>query len=207
MSHKYKIEVCVNNICDESDNVFKIIQSTACKAGCTCTTEGMVCPVVSTPSITVLSPNGGGAYKAGDKVTVKRKTNDGVEKNKKNIWINLNAENIFPLVESSFNLVTTQTLNDGIETFTIPNTIPAGRYKMAITAYLFSTSEDTTSPIGDESDNYFTIENSIIVLPVNHKPSDIATIFPDSINAGESVNFTFNASDEDRDDLSWSIDF
>jgi len=107
-------------------------------------------PVV-TPSITVLSPNGGESYNPGDKVTVKWKSEN----------VPANNNNVAILLNHSIGLAVSA-VNDGEEIVTLPsvNTITASglslgkNFKISV-----GTVDNNNNILGlDESDNLFTID-------------------------------------------------
>ncbi len=132
---------------DSSNNLFTIIIPPTVSTGCTAT---------STPSITVLSPNGGETYIAGQQVTVKW-TSCNVSADTK-IALQLDS----PLMpNSSFGLGGNVPYleNDGVEVVTLPTTqLGLGgwqyglNYKIKVIAW-----NDTSLYITDSSDNLFTI--------------------------------------------------
>lgn len=79
------------------------------------------------PSLTVLSPNGGEVYKAGDKITVKwNSCNFSSSSNDIVVALHQNGEwdNVIYLSGA--------TINDGSEIFTIPTNIKVGNYKIRV---------------------------------------------------------------------------
>ena len=99
-------------------------------------------------SVTLLSPNGGETYKAGNQVTVKWQTKN-VDSGD-NIWIHLAAAD-----DGYFNngdLVSSHIPNSGERIVTIPIDIPAGQYKFAVTV---------GQELEDVSDNYISITSTV----------------------------------------------
>ncbi|PIZ87091.1 hypothetical protein COX93_02190 [Candidatus Nomurabacteria bacterium CG_4_10_14_0_2_um_filter_30_12] len=86
-------------------------------------------------SITVLSPNGGESYVAGQQVRVSWKTNPYKEGN--NIWISLHG------VTEYIDLVTKHTANDGNEIVIIPSNVKSGSYKMTVAIFGVVSNTDT----------------------------------------------------------------
>lgn len=173
----YKVRACLteNNssiLCDDSDGVFTITSST--------TTQ---------PSITIISPNGGGYYKNdGSQIDVTWKTTN-VPSNQKFDVIRLRE---YPNGKE-YNLVS-GVVNDGNEKISIPKTVPAGAYTLEIKTYVGNTL------VMDSSDSYFKISDSVI------KPS-ITVISP---NGGETAvaNKTMNVkwSSQNLGNLNINID-
>ena len=138
---QYKIEVCTTgkgapiDVCDTSDNYFSIVAAAA------------------TPSITVLSPNGGETWAAG---SVQKIT-----------WQSSNIPsgqpvNIISLKDASgreYHLLY-DTVNDGSEMITVPSLAP-GLYK----AYIETTV--AKQGISDDSDNYFSIAAAVVTQPAS----------------------------------------
>jgi len=105
------------------------------------------CAPNSASSLKVLSPNGGEAYNAGQKITVK--------------WSSCNvASTLYDIVVALHqdgdwkNVVylDNATINDGSEIFTIPTNILAGSYKIRVGSSVAKIEQDF-------SDNYFTINS------------------------------------------------
>lgn len=159
LSHKYKIEICVNNICDKSDGTFKITKTSVDSA----------CPIAGPltlpyPYLKVISPNGGEAYQAGQKIEVIW-SSCFVQPTMSNIVISLHQNGEWDNVV----YLTNATLNDGKEIFTIPSSIQSGKYKIRVGS--------SWATIGqDFSDNLFTITSSIPVptgvYPIGCNSSD-----------------------------------
>jgi len=98
-------------------------------------------------SITLLSPNGGETYKAGNQVTVKWQTKNVGSGN--NIWIHLDTADGRHL--NNGDLVSSHIPNNGEKTVAIPVDIPAGQYKFAVTV---------GQELEDVSDNYISITSA-----------------------------------------------
>lgn len=167
--NQYKIVVSqLKVVGDQSDNYFSIVSSASqCKADADCPT---VCPVCktgvdvscagpcitfkcvsgkcvanTTPSITVLSPNGGETYKNdGSPITVNWSTNN-VPSSQKLDVIRLRA---YPSGQE-YNLAY-GVLNDGHEVL-VPSSVPVGAYTLEIKTYVNGTL------VMDSSDSYFKI--------------------------------------------------
>lgn len=105
-----------------------------------------------TPLITVLSPNGGEVISSGSPITISWSSVN-VPSNA-NVRISLSRE-ISGGVTSTPLSATTGTPNTGQETYVIPSHIQAGNnYKIYISTDYFG----TNNYIGDESDQFFTIQ-------------------------------------------------
>ncbi|HUC88640.1 MAG TPA: Ser-Thr-rich GPI-anchored membrane family protein [Candidatus Paceibacterota bacterium] len=119
------------------------------------------CTSTSTPSIKVLSPNGGETYTAGQKITVKWSSCN-VPPSDSDIFVALHQNGDWQNVS----YLTNGTINDGSEIFTIPSDVSVGSYKIRV-----------GSPAGkiqqDYSDNLFTINSATI--SVSQKCVDTAT--------------------------------
>ncbi|MFA6386835.1 MAG: peptidoglycan-binding protein [Candidatus Paceibacterota bacterium] len=111
----------------------------------------------TTPSITILSPNGGEVYKLGQQITVRWKS--------VNIPANtLLAVNLFSNDPMLFAyLARNGTLNDGIETFTLPST-NSSQYIITIGTPKGGDLSNSALDTFDKSDNYFTISSSTPTL-------------------------------------------
>lgn len=113
---------------------------------------------VCAPSVTVLSPNGGEVYQAGQKITVRWKSCNLLSSDRIAIGLLRNYNNGFGFVEGSrvYGLQ-----NDGIETFTLPSGENAGNvYKISVDI----TRNDQEWDQEDLSDNSFTINASQMVV-------------------------------------------
>lgn len=117
------------------------------------------CAANSTPSITVLSPNGGETYTAGQKITVKWESCN-LAKDINSVFIGITSE--FDKSKGPISLVG-QTENDGIEIVTLPNELkgwtsagPGKFYKVGI-SYQYKAGPGHT--YFDDSDNTFTINS------------------------------------------------
>ena len=108
--------------------------------------------IVSTPSVKVLLPNGGEAFKAGEQIKVTWATSSGVSK-RENVWISM-YDSSKPV--KYVDLVTKHTLNDGGEVVTIPKNTSTGNYKIRVDVYGVVSTNDLGT-ISDSSDNSFTI--------------------------------------------------
>jgi hypothetical protein len=110
--------------------------------------------IVSTPTVKVVSPNGGETFKAGDQIKVIWKTSSDVSKSE-NVWISLyDSSNEAKYVD----LVTKHILNDGGEAVTIPKNIITGNYKIRVDVYGVVSTNDLGT-ISDSSDNSFQVKN------------------------------------------------
>lgn len=102
-------------------------------------------------SVTVLSPNGGESYKAGEQMVVKWQTKNVGSGN--NIWIHLDTVDGKHL--NNGDLVVSHVPNTGEKIVAIPSDIPAGQYKVVVTV---------GQELEDLSDGYVTI-TSVVTLP------------------------------------------
>lgn len=61
----------------------------------------------------------------------------------------------------------------------------------------------------DESDSYFTLSSSPIIIPIQNKAPKITDykVTKTIVSVGQDVNFIATATDPDNDDLYWSIDW
>jgi hypothetical protein len=165
---------------------------------------------ISTPSITVLSPNGGDIIRKGSSDATGDWLNYKIEfssqkkgsvceyittSNSSNAWGN----------SKYYNLGCGQGYASGISQITsgsyqINNIYAPGMY------YFLATwqSQDGTEYRKDFSDKTFTIVSETIT---NSSPKIGPIAILEGIRAGQSVNFNFNATDVDNDDLSWSLDW
>jgi len=94
--------------------------------------------------ITIISPNGGETFNKGEKITVKWQS-----AYSSNIKFNLIRPDGTKLENQYINNNWNNILNTGEETFTTPNDIPRGQYKLSATV---------GAEIQDVSDNYFTVK-------------------------------------------------
>ncbi|MDO8600093.1 MAG: Ser-Thr-rich GPI-anchored membrane family protein [bacterium] len=158
-----------------------------------------------TPSIIVLSPNGGEAFVAGSQMTVRWST-----QNFPNAPINLYlfTSNVTPPTESSYQWVANiafQTANDGSETWTIPTNIISGsRYFVRILGY---DQTGYTFPSGcldgcrnDDSDASFSIVGTTSTLKSTiqgYKIDSAGNVFTNPgaiITVSGAVNQTYGTS-------------
>lgn len=126
------------------------------------------CDSNSTPSITVLSPNGGEFYKLGDKIIVKWNSCN-IPKNS-NIFVDIYDginKNQFQLDKNIDN----GTINDGSEEFLIGSEIKTGSYILRMTA----NSSGVGQVAKDNSDNSFTIGFSTGMLDPKSITKNIST--------------------------------
>jgi hypothetical protein len=106
------------------------------------------CTSSSTPSIKVLSPNGGETYTAGQKITVKWSSCN-VSASSYDIIVALHQNGDWQNVVYLSNA----TINDGNEIFTIPSNITAGSYKIRVGSSVAKIQQDF-------SDGLFTINST-----------------------------------------------
>jgi hypothetical protein len=118
----------------------------------------VACDSNSKPSITVLSPNGGETFTAGQQVKVTWKSCNvpnyiGVVLNVATVS-NWHQGNPVVLATGGYD---GPTVNDGIETFTIPLSVSSGQYKIWVR---HEYDDSTGNAYEDSSDNYFTINSA-----------------------------------------------
>ncbi len=152
INHNYKIEICVNNLCDKSDNTFKIKSIFG----------SYDCMSNSSPSVTVLTPNGGEVYQAGQQIEVKWKSCNIPNTD----LVDIAIQHYSPLgngiggANYAHNMTQLGVANDGIETVILPTQYsnrPFGKYfKVLVIKHPYSTSNTTY----DTSDELFTINSS-----------------------------------------------
>ncbi len=132
-NYRYKVFISVSgaglDVWDFSDNYFSIVAAT------------------TTPSITVLSPNGGETWQIGNTYQVKWTSNNLPTEAQNKIGISAVPEGSSTGI-SIFNNIT----NDGNENWTIPSTLSPGKYKIIVGCYL-----PEQGCYSDYSDNYFSI--------------------------------------------------
>ncbi len=130
---------------------------------------------VETPSVTILSPNGGEVFKAGDNITVIWNTSD-INSNSvvafsvssiqdPSIGFSLHSENgeyVFPGKDGK----TTVVLPSQYNYFDKFNTIDYGKY-FKINAYITDKSVSPYKYFDDKSDNTFTITSDSTIIPNN----------------------------------------
>lgn len=106
------------------------------------------CVPNTTPSIKVLSPNGGETYTVGQKIAVEWE-NCNVSPSTYNIFVALHKDGGWDSVV----YLSDATINDGNEIFTIPENVLAGSYKIRVGSVSAKVEQDY-------SDNSFTINSS-----------------------------------------------
>lgn len=134
------------------------------------------------PSVTVLSPNGGETFVAGQQITVKWTSKNIPTTDMMNISIS----------NGTVNSPSLATVNDGEEVYTIPaNFSPNTDYVLFVTTY-----SGIVNYAVDNSDNFFTIKK---FETANCNPSSVPSITVLSPNGGEvytvgqNVNFTWKS--------------
>jgi len=113
-------------------------------------------PANTSPKITVLSPNGGETFIAGQQIIVKWKT-ENISINENNIWMFLRGNNGDQ--QYDLDLTTSRIFNDGSRSIVIPSNVSQGKFKIGVN-YIKSTGSDDYKTFEDLSDNYFTITSS-----------------------------------------------
>ncbi len=165
----------------------------------------------TTPSINVLSPNGGETYKAGDMITVKWNSPNISTDNQKVVIVLNNTGNT--IYFDGYELTGPDgTPNDGVESFTLSKNLAPGQYKVKI---LLKYNYD----ILDSSDNYFTVTSPTptpITTPSNpiNLPvvsSGTVTIYnisgPQTLNVNQTGTWTINASSSSGATLTYIVDW
>jgi len=165
-------------------------------------------------SITVLSPNGGETWAKGTTQTIKWEDNSSVLCS---VGACAQAGQIYDIVLRStcFSDVCEKVsviIAKGVSTpynWTIPNckegsecssnfSIPIGSYTIQVC--------QTGTTICDSSDSYFKIVASDTTTNSSPIINGLPAI-PVGINVGQSVSFSWHATDADNDNLSWSVDW
>jgi hypothetical protein len=150
-----------------------------------------ICPANRIPSVTVLSPNGGEIYKAGQQVTVKWTSCNMPDGLKPTIILNDDVNSIAgTLLED--------TANDGSETITLPTKAtwgtafkPGTFFKARVSFPTFGIYTDG-SKLSDASDKLFTISDD---TPSTGCTIDSFTANPTTISSGQSSGLTWNTHD------------
>ncbi|MFA5792185.1 MAG: peptidoglycan-binding protein [Candidatus Paceibacterota bacterium] len=163
-------------------------------------------------SVTVLSPNGGETWIKGTTQTIKWQDNttstcpsgaicDPAPKQFDINLLHFQDADIYPIAKNISDYGSSRSFSweVGQAGNTEAGFVPDGSYRIQICA------SGAEIPQCDFSDSYFKITSSIAT---NAKPimGSISTL-PPSIQIGQSVNFNFNATDPDNDDLYWSTDW
>ena len=159
---------------------------------CTKTSLSVNVGNLTTPSVTVISPNGGGYWYLGQKAVIEWKTVNIPKDNRMDI--RLRSE------DSGTEYYLTNASNDGNEPIIVPSSTPYGAYRLEV-----KTSVSGVSYI-DASDSYFKIVSDSSISNTPPKIVGFPAILK-SIQPGQTVNFSWTANDADNDDLSWSINW
>ncbi len=162
-----------------------------------------------TPSITVLSPNGGERWQVGKAYSITWKSN-GLEQ------ININLLSADPVNEGSYRvarLVSNLSALIGNYSWVVPEkteclslpciTLPEHRnHKIEIVDARYGRDSSVSKVYSDTSDAPF----SIVSASTNNPPviNGIPAV-PLDIKVGQSVSFSWGATDADGDNLSWSV--
>lgn len=125
---------------------------------------------ITTPSITVLSPNGGESYKIDDKIKIKWKSENLPSNAKVAIYLKERQDSEEGL--AGYGLHDSMLINDGEEILSISSKFPklvkyGQNYKINIVYYKDNTVINT---IEDSSDNYFTVISSSDLCPQYAQP-------------------------------------
>jgi len=165
----------------------------------------------TTPSITVLSPNGGETWAKDSYKTISWKTDGSFKKFKIEILT-------YPEVVKSDGGIETGAWHIGYSTTNSFSwkvgsvdcggcTPPAdGSYKILVRGQL----ANDYKIYGVDSSNILDVSNAPFTIISSTKNSNpVLGLFavPVSVNVGQSVNFNFSATDTDNDDLCWSVDW
>ncbi len=101
-------------------------------------------------SVTIISPNGGETFIAGDKMLIKWQTKNVASSS--GVWFHLDTINGKHLDNGDMVSSWSEVLNTGEKAIIIPAGIPEGQYKLSITISM---------ELEDVSDNFFTIKSNV----------------------------------------------
>lgn len=122
-------------------------------------TNGATCSPTSVSSIKVLSPNGGEVFMAGQQVTVRWSSCNISTSGLVNILLSV------PSMNWDLGLIQSNTLNDGLETVTLPSTATVASLKYGnLFKIKIAEVANTANYSQDSSDNTFTINSGVKVL-------------------------------------------
>ncbi len=154
----------------------------------------------TTPSITVLSPNGGETYTAGQQIMVKWNSSNITYP--VSIYLDKVPVGYIPSFSNVISRVTlvSSTPNDGQEQITLPNSSDwfSGQKQYAVTV---SPVESSGLDVADISNNSFTIN-----APSSTNPPVIDGVSgPSTLNTGATGTWTVTAHDSNAGNLSYSV--
>lgn len=148
-----------------------------------------LCGSTNSPSITVLSPNGGESYTQGSQMRVKWQTSNTTPGG--TIWIHLDTLDGKHL--DNGDLVKSWVPNTGEKIIAIPSNIPAGRYKVAVTV---------GRELEDVSDGYITIGGSTPApTPYSTPKPVISYVKPSSNNEARFIGTGYEIYPNDLIDV------
>ena len=132
-----------------------------CPVGCTCSGSDVNCPAI-TPSITVLSPNGGEIYKAGDTLNVKWSSQSFASSDMVKIELGYTQNDQTYGAGTYFeDLIVDKTANTGSYDWVIPKYYSSGSNSLSFTIKISS------GNVSDYSNNKFKIIQEIIGSDIN----------------------------------------
>jgi hypothetical protein len=148
--------------------------------------------------ITVISPNGGEQWAKGTTQILQWKSSPEIN----DVYMKLRkGSDTYPGPEGVVSPgVGNAGTNPGRHWWAIPTTLPDGN------DYTIRIINSKGGTVYDDSDTPFSI---VTMVPQNHSP-DItggSALPPTIIQAGQTVNFSWNAADEDKDNLVWSVNW
>lgn len=154
------------------------------------------CSISSTSFINVLSPNGGEVWAKGSTQILQWKSSSDIN----TVYIKLRkGSDTYPGSEGMINgMIFNAGTNLGSHQWTIPTTLPDGNdYYIRII--------DKTGAVLDDSDAPFSI---VTMMSQNQAPKITGGSVPPSlIQIGQTVNFSWNAEDSNKDNLVWSVNW
>lgn len=154
-----------------------------------------VCPSTSS-FINVLSPNGGEVWAKGSTQILQWQSSVDIS----TVYIKLRkGSDTYPGSEGMINgMISNAGTNPGSHQWTIPTTLPDGNdYAIRVI--------DKTGAVLDDSDAPFSI---VTMVSQNQAPKITGGSVPPSlIQIGQTVNFSWNAEDSNKDNLVWSVNW
>lgn len=227
-NYKIKVCNTDGSGCDSSDSYFKISnqsttacpagylcaplgQSVACPGGYVCTPvaglntcpTGYTCYVsnpanTGTPSITVVSPNGGETYKVGDTLNIRWNTSNF---GSLNIWLTLADKYGTSVPGGKLNAANIP--NTGSYNWSIPSDlVPAGT---SGAFRIVASSFDTGPSASDLSDSAFNVTSGL--SSVNKPPVISGITAPTQLQVNQTGTWSLKASDPENGPLSYSVDW